>query len=76
MSKTPHTPSHYRETVNKYGQKIQVPVVDVRDGIAERMVAYQMIKAVNRSKYIPYNEYHQSKRFSKPLNDIANDSQM
>lgn len=60
MSLTPHTPSHYRETTNKYGQKIQVPVIDVRDGIAERMLAMSMIKASNRSKYITYNEYHRS----------------
>jgi monomeric isocitrate dehydrogenase len=60
MSVTPHVKSHYREATNKYGQIIQVPVVDVRDGIAERMVAMQMIKASNRSKYIVYNEYHRS----------------
>lgn len=60
MSKTPHVKSHYRETTNKYGQKIQVPVVDVRDGVAERLVAMSMIKAANRSKYITYNEYHRS----------------
>ena len=60
MSITPHVKSHYSETTNKYGQKIMVPVIDVRDGIAERMTAYQMIKASNRSKYIQYNEYHRS----------------
>ena len=60
MSKTPHVKSHYRETTNKYGQKIQVPVIDVRDGIAERMMATLMTKANNRSKYITYNEYHRS----------------
>ena len=60
MSVTPHVKSHYREATNKYGQIIQVPVIDVRDGIAERMVAMQMIKASNRSKYINYNEYHRS----------------
>jgi hypothetical protein len=60
MSITPHVKSHYRETVNQYGQIIQVPVVDVRDGVAERLVAMQMIKASNRSKYIQYNEYHRS----------------
>jgi len=52
--------SHYRTTRNKYGQPIAVPVVDVRDGIAYRMMAYQMIKSANRSKYINYNEYHRS----------------
>jgi hypothetical protein len=60
MSVTPHVKSHYRETTNKYGQVIQVPVVDVRDGIAERMVAMGIIKASNRSKYINYTEYHRS----------------
>ena len=60
MSITPHVKSHYRETINQYGQKIMVPVVDVRDGVAERMLAMSMIKASNRSKYITYNEYHRS----------------
>jgi len=60
MSVTPHVKSHYRETTNKYGQTIQVPVVDVRDGITERLVAISMIKATNRSKYITYTEYHRS----------------
>lgn len=63
MSKTPHTPSHYREATNKYGQIIRVPVIDVRDGIAQRMVAMDMIKASNRSKWINYNEYHKSRKF-------------
>ena len=60
MSKTPHVPSHYREATNRFGMTIRVPVIDVRDGIAERMIAQQMIKASNRSKYINYNEYHRS----------------
>jgi hypothetical protein len=54
--------SHYRITTNKYGQEIVVPVVDVRDGIAYRMMAYQMGAASSRSKYIPYNEYHRSRK--------------
>ena len=62
MSLTPHVKSHYRETTNKYGQVIQVPVVDVRDGVAERLVAMQMIKNANRSKYIQYSEYHISRK--------------
>ncbi len=65
MSVTPHVKSHYRETTNKYGQIIQVPVVDVRDGIAERMVVMSMIKATNRSKYITYTEYHRSHKTPK-----------
>lgn len=54
--------SHYRVVKNKWGQEIGVPVVDVRDGIAYRMMAYQMIKASNRSKYMNYNQYHQSRK--------------
>jgi hypothetical protein len=60
MSSTPHVKSNYREATNKYGQKIQVPVIDVRDGIAERMIAMYMSKSSNRSQYINYNEYHRS----------------
>ena len=74
MSKTPHIPSHYRENTNKYGQIIRVPVIDVRDGIAERMVAMQMIKDSNRSKWINYNEYHKSRKFKNQDND--NSTQM
>ena len=59
--------SHYRITVNKDGQEIAVPVVDVRDGLAYRMMAYQMIAENNRSKYIPYNEYHRSRKQYKNL---------
>lgn len=54
--------SHYREATNKYGQKIYVPVVDVRDGMAERALAEQIVKAANRSRYITFNEYHVSKK--------------
>lgn len=53
--------SHYRISKNKWGQEIKVPVIDVRDGIVERMIAEQMIKATNRSLYINYNEYHKPK---------------
>lgn len=59
------TLSHYRETKNKYGQIIYVPVVDVRDGMAERALADQILKASNRSKYITYNQYHISPKKSK-----------
>ena len=67
MSITPHEKSYYREVTNKYGQKIQVPIIDVRDGIVERMIAMQMIKATNRSKYTNYTEYHRS---HKPQTNI------
>jgi len=50
--------SHYRVTVNKYGQEVAVPVVDVRDGPAYRMLAYQTMAGANRSKYMNYNQYH------------------
>jgi hypothetical protein len=52
--------SHYRITTNQYGRDIAVPVVDVRDGISYRILAYNMIKASNRSKYMNYNQYHTS----------------
>lgn len=65
------TLSHFREATNKFGQVIYVPVVDVRDGIAERMLAEQIIKASNRSKYIVYNQYHISR---KKQNSTSHDS--
>lgn len=54
--------SHYRETTNKRGQKIYVPVIDVRDGMAERALAEQVLKAANRSRYMVYNQYHVSRK--------------
>lgn len=60
--------SHYRVATNKWGQEIKVPVIDVRDGIVERMIAKQMEKASNRSRYIQYNQYHKS---YKSNNDVA-----
>lgn len=74
MSITPHVPSHYREATNSYGQIIRVPVIDVRDGIAQRMLAMQMIKDSNRSKYITYNEYHKSRKFKNQ--DYDNSTQV
>jgi hypothetical protein len=52
--------SHYRVRKNKYGQDIKVPVIDARDGMVERVVATQMAKSGNRSKYITFTEYHRS----------------
>jgi hypothetical protein len=52
--------SHYRVMKNGYGQDVAVPVVDVRDGLAYRMMADGMCKSNNRSKYINYNQYHSS----------------
>lgn len=57
--------SHYRQTKNKYGVTVSVPVIDVRDGIAERMIAMNMVARSNRSKYIQYNQYHQPSRKNK-----------
>ena len=54
--------SHYRITTNGNGQDVPVPVVDVRDGISYRILAYNMIKASNRSKYTTYNQYHTSRK--------------
>ena len=54
--------SHYRITTNKYGQQIAVPVVDVRDGLAYRLMAMQMSRANGRSKYMNYNQYHVSRK--------------
>ena len=59
--------SHYRVRTNKWGQEIKVPVIDARDGIVERVVAMQMAKSGNRSKYIQYTEYHKS---HKPKNKV------
>lgn len=62
MNKTEIVPiegklSHYRKTINKYGQEILVPVIDVRDGLVERIIAMSVIKRSRRSKYMNYNEY-------------------
>ena len=59
--------SHFRETKNKYGQTVYVPVVDVRDGLAERALAMQILKAANKSMYINFSEYHISKKKQKDL---------
>jgi hypothetical protein len=54
--------SHYRIAKNKYGLDVKVPVVDVRDGLSYRVLAHQMIKAGNRSRWINYNQYHTSRK--------------
>lgn len=54
--------SHYRQVTNGYGQPVNVPVIDVRDGLAERLLAGFILKASHKSMYIPYNEYHISKK--------------
>jgi len=50
--------SHYIQSQDKFGKPVYVPVIDVRDGIAERQLAEQVIRAQNRSRYINYNQYH------------------
>jgi len=70
MSKTEIVPiegklSHYRKTINKYGQEILVPVIDVRDGLVERIIAMTIIKSVNKSKYMSYNEYCKPRKTKK-----------
>lgn len=52
--------SHYRVTTNNQGRDVGVPVVDVRDGLAYRIMAYGMVRATNRSKYMNYTEYNRS----------------
>ena len=54
--------SHYITSTNRSGQSINIPVIDVRDGIAERILAKSFIKAANRSRFLSYNEYHVSKK--------------
>lgn len=55
--------SHYRQTKNKWGQLVSVPVIDVRDGVAERLIGMHMIKTGKTgSKYTVYNRYHQPSR--------------
>jgi hypothetical protein len=62
--------SHYRTSINRWGQESKIPVIDVRDGIVERMIANQMVKANKRSAYIAYTEYH------KPKTNNSNDLRM
>ena len=57
--------SYYIQTTNKYGQPVNIPVVDARDGMAERILGEQIIKAQNKSKYITYNQYHESPKRNK-----------
>jgi hypothetical protein len=61
--------SHYITRSNKYGTPIHIPVVDVRDGIGERMLAMAIMKATNKSRYITYSEYHVSRKPVKNLSE-------
>ena len=59
--------SHYRQSIpRKPGHATSnVPVIDVRDGIAERMLAASLRKGSNRSKYIVFNQYNLSPKIRK-----------
>jgi hypothetical protein len=59
--------SHYRVIKNQFGQEFGVPVVDVRDGIAYRMMGQQMLKSNNRSKFMNYSRYNESQRKQKTI---------
>ncbi len=52
--------SHYRRWKDKYGQPVNVPVIDVRDGVVESMLASSILRAQNKSKHMNYNQYHVS----------------
>lgn len=52
--------SHYIQYEDKYGGTINVPVVYATDGIGERILAGEMMKSQNTSKYISYSDYHKS----------------
>ena len=68
MSEQQEALSHYITVSDKYGRPVHIPVVDVRDGIGERMLAQAIMKATNKSKYIVYNQYHVSR---KPVNNLS-----
>lgn len=57
--------SHYIQTEDKFGNVVNVPVIDVRDGIVERMLGESMVRGQNRSEYIQYNQYHISHKKNK-----------
>lgn len=61
--------SYYITRYDKYGRQINIPVIDVRDGIGERMLAMAIMKATNKSRYITYNEYHVSRKPVKNLSE-------
>jgi hypothetical protein len=60
--------SHYIQTKDNYGRPVNIPVVDVRDGIGERLLAMAIIKASNSSKYITYGPYQVSR---KPVSNLS-----
>jgi hypothetical protein len=54
--------SHYIQVERGDGIPVNIPVIDVTDGIAERMLGESMVKASNKSRYINYNQYHVSRK--------------
>ena len=59
--------SHYRRWKDRDGVPVNVPVIDVRDGVVETMLAESILKAQNKSKWINYNEYHVSRKRRKEI---------
>jgi len=59
--------SHYIQTENGLGIPINVPVIDVRDGVVETLLAESIIKAQNKSRYLNYNQYHVSPKKNKTI---------
>lgn len=59
--------SHYIQRTDQYGRPVNIPVIDVRDGLAERMLAKAIEKSQNRSRYITYTEYHVSRKSLKQI---------
>lgn len=52
------TLSHFRFSKNKYGERIMVPVIDVRDGDEARRIAYSMIKSSKSNSFFKQNAYN------------------
>ena len=52
--------SHYRRWKDRDGMPVNVPVIDVRDGVVETLLARSIEKSSNKSKWINYNQYHVS----------------
>jgi len=54
--------SHYIHTEDKFGNPVNIPVIDVRDGIAERLLAKTIVSQSSSSKYINYGPYQVSRK--------------
>ena len=58
VKSNPDSLSYYIQTENKYGDPVNIPVIDVRDGIGERILATTMLNSSNSSKFMTYNRYN------------------